>query len=84
MIKHGLRISSYFESKIYSNLYLSGKVRNISRRLYSELIEAGYPLIKKKVILDRKLRNFLRFKPSWKKLMRQYGNKDWEIESLVQ
>jgi lipopolysaccharide biosynthesis protein len=84
MIKNGLSIGSFFDSKIYTNLYLSGKVRNLSRRLYSELIESGYPLIKKKVILDRKWRNFIRFKPSWKKMLRRHGKKEWEIERLVE
>ncbi|MBC8005778.1 MAG: hypothetical protein H7X84_09915, partial [Verrucomicrobia bacterium] len=84
MLKNGLTIGSYFNGRIYTSLYLSGKLRNISIRLYHELIKAGYPLIKKKVILDRSFRNFIRFKPSWKKLMREYGNKDWEIEKLVQ
>ena len=84
MIKNGLKIGSYFDSKIYSNLYISGKLRNISLRLYPQLIEAGYPLIKKKVILDRKVRNYVRFRLSWKKMIRQYGKKEWNIEDLVQ
>lgn len=83
MLKNGLTIGSYFNGRIYTRLYLSGKLRNISIRLYHELIKAGCPLIKKKVILDRSFRNFIRFKPSWKKLMREYGNKDWEIKKLV-
>ena len=84
MIKHGLRIGSYFDSKIYSNLYIPGKLRNISLRLYPQLIAAGYPLIKKKVILDRKVSNYIKFRPSWKKMIRQYGKKEWNIEALVQ
>lgn len=83
MLKSGLRIGSYFNGRIYTRLYLSGKLRNISIRLYHELIRAGYPLIKKKVILDRNFRNFIRFRPSWKKLMRTYGNKQWDLEKLI-
>lgn len=83
MIQNGLRIGSYINGQIYTSLYLSGKLRNISIRLYHELIKAGYPLIKKKVILDRNFRNFIRFRPGWKKLMRAYGNKEWDIEKLI-
>lgn len=84
MVKNGLKIGSYFNSKIYSNLYIPGKLRNISLRLYPQLIEAGYPLIKKKIIMDRKVRNYIRFRPSWKKMIRRYGKKEWNMEALVQ
>lgn len=84
MIGKGLKIGSYINGQIYTNLYIPGEIRNISRRLYPHLIEAGYPLIKKKVIMDRQLKHYLRLMPSWKKLIRQYGSKDWAIENLVQ
>lgn len=83
MLKKGLRIGSYINGKMFSNLYIPGKERNISRRLYPQLIESGYPLLKKRVIFDSKLDHILRFHPSWKKLLRRYGNKEWEIEKLV-
>ncbi|HET6560036.1 MAG TPA: hypothetical protein VFG54_22100 [Prolixibacteraceae bacterium] len=84
MINNGLKIGSYINGQIYTNLYIPGELQNISRRLYPHLIEAGYPLIKKKVIMDRQLKHYLKLMPSWKKLMRQYGSKDWAIENLVQ
>lgn len=83
MINKGLKIGSYIDGQMYTNIYIPGKIRNISRRLYSQLIESGYSLLKKKVIFNSKFQNFIRFHHSWEKLLHRYGNKEWDIEKLV-
>lgn len=83
MIQNGLKAGSYINSQIYTSLYIPGEIRNISRRLYSHMTLAGYPMIKKKVIIDRQLKYILRGMPSWKKLIRQYGQPEWELEKLI-
>lgn len=83
MIQNGLKAGSFINSQLYTSLYISGEIRNISRRLYSQMVSAGYPMIKKKVIMDRQLKYILRGMPGWKKLIRQYGKPDWKLEHLI-
>jgi len=83
MIKNGLTTSTYISSKSFSEKYNSGKIRNVSQRLYPQLIKTGYPLLKKKIIFDRIWKERLRFQPSWKKLVIKFGQKDWEIKEMV-
>lgn len=83
MIKNGLKAGSYINSQLYSKLYIPKEVRNISRRLYSQMALAGYPMIKKKVIIDRQMKYILRGMPSWKKLIRQFGKLEWESGRLI-
>lgn len=84
LIDHGLTCKSFIDSQAFSQLYLSGKIKNVGHKLYAELIYSGYPLLKKKVILRHDWRDHFRIRKSWEKLIRKYGNQDWEIEALIQ
>ncbi len=84
LIEQGLSCSSFIDSHEFSHLYLSGKQTNVGLKLYPELIQSGLPLIKMKVITKGKWRDILRSKSYWKNLIRQYGNKNWDIESLIE
>ncbi len=83
LIRQDLSIGSYIDSRSFSDLYLSGKLSNVGHKLYPELIRSGFPLIKKKVILKGSWRDVFRFSTHWKSMIRQYGNKNWEIEQLI-
>lgn len=83
-INEGLSNGSYIDSRSYSNLHLSGKMANIGHKLYPELIQSGYPLIKKKIITNGSWKDIFRSGTHWKNMMRQYGNRDWEIETLIE
>jgi len=84
MIKKGLLAGSYIDSHKYSLQYLSGKKTNVGHKLYAELIQSGYPLIKKKVITKSSWKDSFRSSLKWKKLIRQYGNQNWEIEGIIE
>jgi lipopolysaccharide biosynthesis protein len=84
LINEGLTCKSYIDSESYCQLYFSGKSTNVSLKLYPELIRYGLPLLKMKVITKGKWKDILRTKSYWKNLIIKYGNKDWEIEDLIQ
>lgn len=83
LIHEGLSAGSYIDSKSYASKFLNGKQSNVGYKLYAELIQAGLPVIKKKIIFRRNWRDVFRTKNRWEDLVRQYGNQDWEIESLI-
>lgn len=82
LIKEGLTCKSYIDSEEYSQKYLSSKKTNISIKLYREMAQHGYPLVKKKVI-TRSVYLFWR-QLKWKKTIRQFGNPAWNIEHLIE
>ena len=84
MIKKGLLAGSYIDSHKYSLQFLSGKKTNVGHKLYAELIQSGYPLIKKKVIMKSSWKDSFRSSLKWMKLIRQYGNQKWEIDGLIE
>ncbi len=84
LINEGLSFGSYIDSHDYSHRYLQGKQTNVGHKLHAELIKSGYPLIKLKIITKSKWTDFFRTHTHWKNLVRQYGNKDWKIEELIE
>lgn len=84
MISEGLSTGCYIDSSLYSQLYLKGKQANVGHKLFSELIRSGYPLIKKKIITHSSWKEYFQPARDWKKLIRQYGNPDWEIDQLIE
>lgn len=83
LISKGLKYGSYIDSQSFSNEFYSGKKLNVTHKLYHELIRSGYPLIKKKVISKNSWKDSLRVVLPWEKMIRQYGNREWEIELLI-
>jgi lipopolysaccharide biosynthesis protein len=84
MIRNGLSTSCYIDSSIYSQLYLSGRQGNVGHKLFPELIQSGYPLIKKKIITHGNWTANFQPARSWKRMIRQYGNLNWEIDLLIE
>jgi lipopolysaccharide biosynthesis protein len=83
MIRKGLSAGSYVDSQSFSQLHYSEKTANIGHVLYAELIQSGLPLLKKKVITKKSWKDIFHPKKPWKKLIRQYGNLDWDIDELI-
>jgi lipopolysaccharide biosynthesis protein len=83
LISEGLSSGSYIDSHSYSLQYLHGKQTNVGFKLYPELIKSGFPLLKMKVITKSKWTDIFRSDNHWKNLIRQYGNQNWEIETLI-
>lgn len=84
MMGQGLTCGSFISSQVFSQLYLSGKSKNVGHKLYAELIHSGYPLLKKKVITKHNWKDIFRSKRPWEKLIRKYGDQEWELETLIQ
>jgi hypothetical protein len=84
MVNQGFSTQCYINSDIYSQLYLAGGKANIGHKLFPELIQSGYPLIKKKIITHGKWTANFQPARSWKRMIRQYGNLNWEIDSLIE
>jgi lipopolysaccharide biosynthesis protein len=83
LIGQGLTHGSFIDSKIYSLNYLSGKTTNVGHELYAELIESGYPLIKRKIIAKSNWKDNFRAQNHWETMIRKFGNQDWKIEELI-
>ncbi|WP_194777188.1 rhamnan synthesis F family protein [Pararhodonellum marinum] len=80
----GLTIGSFIDSIDFAKKHGIKKAGNLSHSHFEKLIESGYPLIKKKVILGEKgIKRFFKPQKDWEKLIRKFGNKDWEIELLL-
>ena len=84
LINEGLSNGSYIDSQSYSIQHLKGKYSNVGHELYSQLIQSGFPLIKKKIITRSNWMDVFRNGTQWENMIRRYGNQDWEIEALIQ
>jgi lipopolysaccharide biosynthesis protein len=84
-LNHGLSVGSYFKSKVFSEELNLTKPTNLSCSHYFRLIQRGYPLIKKQVTNKRYFLKLL-FRPhlKWDKLIMKYGEKEWQLEDLIQ
>jgi len=79
LISKGLTIGSLFESQQFNQLYHLPPDSNCTHRLYHELLEHGYPLIKKKVIGELNDNGI-----SWETIVETYGNRHWELLPLIE
>ncbi|MCX6239280.1 MAG: hypothetical protein NTY07_17265 [Bacteroidia bacterium] len=82
MKSRGLKIGHFLDSGDVTKQFNIRMDSNISHTLYQELLTTGYPLIKKKAIFDQKW-GFGKNGPTWKNLIRMYGNPHWELETLI-
>jgi lipopolysaccharide biosynthesis protein len=84
LINEGLSNGSYIDSYSYSVKYLHSKQANVGHKLYQELIHSGFPLIKKKIITKSSWMDVFFIHTHWENMIRKYGNREWEIEALIQ
>ena len=79
LLKKGLTYKTFIDSNEYSKKLNSKNNKNISIVCYDQLIKDGYPVIKRHIISHPKIHG----SDSWKKLLRKYGNPEWDIELLI-
>ena len=83
MISKGLQTGQYCDSQEFTKRFKIRSDSNLPHLLPEELLANGYPLLKKKVIFERK--KFFRKNPAdWKKLIRNYGNPLWKPDTLIE
>ncbi len=83
-LKAGLSVDSFIKSRSFALQHHIKKPGNLSHTHYADLVEAGYPLIKKKIILESSpLRHLFRPEKNWDRLLLQYGHPDWKIAEMI-
>lgn len=82
LLNIGLKSASFFDSEVLLTKYKT-KGKNITHSLYQELINEGYPLLKKKVALKKSWRSFLGKEEPWEKLIKEYACSEWNIPLLI-
>lgn len=86
MMKKGLTAEGIYKYSDFQSEYnKQGFVPNIHVKYWSELIVKGYPLIKKKIVLDefpkhKSIPSFL----GWRKLISRFAKSGLQIEKLIQ
>jgi len=83
LFDRGLVGKSYINSERFLEQINIRKPMNLGHKFYVELIEAGLPIIKKKVIMSHSWKNSIRSKTNWETIVEKYGNKLWDIEALI-
>lgn len=82
LLGKGLKSASYVNSQTFLTKY-TRKDKNITHSLYKELIREGYPLIKKKIVLEKSWKSVIGIENSWKKLLIEFGCRNWDISLLI-
>ena len=75
LIKNGMKSMSIFNSQKLLNKYKADG-QNATHSIYEELLQEGYPLLKKKILYKKRLKIFGN-KNRIKKLIARYGNSKW-------
>lgn len=81
LINNGLLCASFYDSSrlLRKN---NSKGKNVTHALYEELLAEGYPLLKKKIVLEKKW-NLVYKKRQIKDIVAKYGNKEWNLLKAV-
>lgn len=82
LLSKGLTSASYCDSKALLTKYRS-KGKNVTFKLHKELIKEGYPLIKKKVVMQRSWRSFLGLKEPWENVVNEYSIHKWNMSGVI-
>ena len=81
LIKQGL-IPGSFISSLKMHIKYQPKKQNLTHSIYHELASEGYPLLKKKVALEKKS-IFKNTKEKWKKTIHEFGYHRWDTTKIV-
>ncbi len=82
LLNKGLKCNTFINSESFLKAHKS-TAKNISHSHYKELVESGYPMIKKKVVVMSGWRSFCGMHEPWEKLLLKYGCTDWNIPLLI-
>lgn len=83
LISRDLTCKTYISYREYQQFGPTRKPVNISTKLYLQTIKKGIPVIKKRIITSTEFRHMLSITGNWKRLIRKYGDKHWDIERLT-
>ena len=83
MLSKGLRLNAFIDHQNFTEQHQKPVNANIFLTLYPEVIAAGIPLLKKKVITSVKWRDLTAGKHTWQRLIKRYGSKNLDIKKLV-
>lgn len=83
LLSKGLSCKAFVDSKKYHELYQPKKTVNLSLDMYDKVIQNGVPVMKKKVVFSIKIRDLFTFRKNWKRLIRNHGEKEWELDKLI-
>ncbi len=81
-ISEDLNIGSYIDSNEFQKKY-KPKKQNLTHSMYHELVSEGYPFMKKKIILEKKLFSVVK-KEKWKETIENYGHHEWDISRILE
>ncbi len=80
-LKKGLNLKPIFDSQELKTKFRTKK-RNIANEHFYQLAAEGYPVLKKKVVLNKT--NWLKSrKESWQKTIRDFTDPDWNAQQLI-
>lgn len=82
LLGKGLKSDSFINSELFLKKY-NRKEKNITHSLHKELITEDYPLIKKKIVLEKSWKSLFGIKNSWEKLLAENACYEWNILNLI-
>jgi lipopolysaccharide biosynthesis protein len=83
LIENGVQSDSFLKSKNFIK-HKKSKPGNILHKNYVQVIEAGVPIIKKRLILKQKWYEAMQANKNWKVLLEKHGNRNWPIKSIIE
>lgn len=83
LISRGLTCKTYFSYRNFQQFSSARKPVNISTKRYAQTIRQGVPVIKKRIITSTEFRHMFSVKGNWKRLIRKYGDINWNLEKLI-
>ena len=84
LLSNKLSCKTFINSRGYASKQGVSRPVNVMHKYYAELVKEGVPIIKKRVVMNRSLKHRIRHRNQWRRLVRKYGEKNWEIEELVE
>ena len=83
LLRQDLSCRTYIDS--YHVALTNGVLKpiNVTFKLHTQLIKSGIPVIKKRLVMSRNWKNRFKYRSRWSRLIRKYGDKNWEIEELI-
>lgn len=82
LFSKGLKSDSFINSQSFLTKYRR-KDKNITHSLYKKLINEGYPLVKKKIVLEKSWKSLFGIKYPWEKLLTENAYSDWDISLAI-
>jgi hypothetical protein len=84
MLEKGLKLSSFIDSADFCAKNKLKKEANLSHKQVEKLLSVGYPLIKKKVVINKSFwSNLISKTPKPERLIRKFGNPAWDLERII-